>query len=129
MRLLRSDGCIMPGKTYTIKSGEREFSIATRLDDNWDPDDFKNLNHFKFASDFEIKTLNNRHTTYGLGVPLIAVRTASDSEDVMEKYYPDILSFACTALLQCEPTGNVLPDGQPETKCELVVYNPLTQSH
>lgn len=128
LRLLHADGHLQPGKTYQLSSGDKHFTIKTRLDDQWDKQDFAEFDHFEFASDYEIKTLNNRHTTYGLGVPLIAVRQASDSTAPMEKYYPDMLSFACTALLQCSWTGPIGPDGQPEPQCELVFYNPMRRS-
>ena len=37
----------------------------------WHADDFEK---FEFVSDYDISGLMNQHQTYGLGVPLIAVR-------------------------------------------------------
>ncbi len=128
LRLLHADGQLQPGKTYQLSSGDKHFTIKTRLDDHWDKQDFAEFDHFEFASDYEIKTLNNRHTTYGLGVPLIAIRKQANNAAPMEKYYPDMLSFACTALLQCSWNGELGPDGKPAPQCELVFYNPMRRS-
>ncbi|MEZ6087924.1 MAG: hypothetical protein R3C05_07855 [Pirellulaceae bacterium] len=128
LRLLRADGRLQPNKTYQLTSGNKTFTIKTKLDEQWDPRDFKDFDHFAFASEYEIKTLNNRHTTYGLGVPLIAVRKMSDQGSPMENYYPGMLSFACTALLRCDWTGPLDANDQPEPQCELVFYNPMRRT-
>ena len=44
--------------------------------------------------------LTNRHHTYGLGVPLIAVWRKSQGQDSAEQYCPPGLSFAVTAFLR-----------------------------
>ena len=87
----------------------------------WDPKEFE---RYEFASDFEIETLRNKHTTYGLGVPLIAVRRPAKGNDPREKYYPEGLSYSVTALMRC-----VRPEGQRSgetTKCVLEFFDPLT---
>lgn len=70
------------------------------------------LGEFEFVSDFELKNLKNRHTTAGLGVPVIAIRDPSTQPDPVEKYYTDGMSFAATLLLRFPDTSTKPDDGQ-----------------
>lgn len=60
------------------------------------------LGDFEFVSDYELKNLKYRHTTAGLGVPVIAIRPASEKADPVEKYYTKGMSFAATLVLRFE---------------------------
>lgn len=131
LRLLCSEHQIKPGQTYTIETPGKKFVIQTNMRGNWKPDEF---DHYEFVSDYSIKTLNNRHTTYGLGVPLIAVRKGPAASDDREQYYPDGLSYSVTALLRCMPApmpeenvDNHLHPKQPTSKrvCVLEFFDPL----
>jgi len=102
LRILCSENQLRPGQTYTIQTADRKFVIRTEMRGAWKPDEF---DRFEFVSDFDIKTLHNRHTTFGLGVPLVAVRKPRGGNDDREKYYPEGLSYAVTALLRCS-TGS-----------------------
>ncbi len=80
----------------------------------WKPDEF---DHYEFVSDYEIQTLRNRHTTYGLGVPLIAVRRTPSQDDDREKYYPHGLSYSVTALMRCvQPSDGVAHGGSQHVR-------------
>ncbi|MFK8114350.1 MAG: lipase family alpha/beta hydrolase [Rubripirellula sp.] len=121
LRLLCKEKNIQPGQSYTIKTGEREFVVRTAMRGQWKPDEF---DHYEFVSDYEIQTLRNRHTTYGLGVPLIAVRRSPGEGDDREKYYPKGLSYSVTALMRCmEPESG--RTGEAKT-CVLEFFDPLT---
>ncbi|MEM9366576.1 MAG: hypothetical protein AAGD07_11320 [Planctomycetota bacterium] len=98
LRVLCAENRLRPGQTYTIQTADRQFVIRTEMRGGWKPDEF---DHYEFCSDYEIKTLRNRHTTFGLGVPLIAVRKRNEGDPVREKYYPDGLSYATTAMMRC----------------------------
>lgn len=98
LRILCAENQLRPGQTYTIETADRKFVIRTEMRGGWKPDEF---DRYEFVSDFDIKTLRNRHTTFGLGVPLIAVRKPRGDDDSREKYYPEGLSYAVTALLRC----------------------------
>ncbi|MCM2372180.1 alpha/beta fold hydrolase [Aporhodopirellula aestuarii] len=102
LRVLCAENRLRPGQTYTIQTADRKFVIRTEMRGAWKPDEF---DRYEFVSDFDIKTLRNRHTTFGLGVPLVAVRKPRGPNDPREKYYPEGLSYAVTALLRCS-TGN-----------------------
>lgn len=98
LRLLCADDKLRPGLSYTVSTPERSVTVRTATRGGWDPDEF---DRFEFVSDYSIQTLHNRHMTFGLGVPLIAVRKPSDSSDPREKYYPDGLSYSVTAMMRC----------------------------
>ena len=122
LRLLCSDKKLRPDHTYTIKTSERTFTVRTAVRGAWDANEF---DRYEFVSDYKIETLHNRHTTYGLGVPLIAVRKPIDPTDPKERYYPEGLSYAVTALMRCTATsGDERLGRSPD--CILEFYDPLT---
>ena len=122
LRLLCSDNNIEPGRTYTIRTPNREFVVRTEMRGKWKPDEFE---RYEFVSDYEIQTLRNRHTTYGLGVPLIAVRRPPTDHDEQEKYYPKGLSYAVTALMRCVKPAEGGRTGEART-CVLEFFDPLS---
>lgn len=87
--------------------GSKPEVIATRLFDlrldcrimgDWDHHSFEKI---EFVSDFTIKGLTNHHRQYGLGVPLIAIRSAATEASLpSEKYYPPNLTLPVTAFLR-----------------------------
>ena len=120
LRLLCKDNQLRPGEQYRIKTKDRDFVVRTEMRGKWAPDEF---DHYEFVSDFEIEQLRNKHTTYGLGVPLIAVRRPSNNVDKREAYYPEELSYAVTALMRCVPPA---PDsGESREQCVLEFFDPL----
>ena len=121
MRIVSRNGELLPGHTYTIRTRNQLFNVDIVSRGRWHPEDFQRL---EFVSDYAIKGLTNRHHTYGLGVPLIAVRQGHESEDPAEEFYPRGLSFAATAFLRV-----TRPPGGPETgqpvHCVLELHDPL----
>ncbi len=79
------------------------------------------LGDFEFVSDYELKNLKSRHTTAGLGVPIIAIRKASSKPDPVEHYYTKGMSFAATMVLKFDE-----PDGSPgkPNDIHLQIYDP-----
>lgn len=64
------------------------------------------LGDFEFVSSYELKNLKNRHTSPGLGVPIIAIRRPSKKPDPIEQYYTQGMSFAATLLLRFDNTSD-----------------------
>jgi pimeloyl-ACP methyl ester carboxylesterase len=127
LRIVKQHGDLRPDQTYTIKTNDRTVTIVVEIKGNWHDDDFQRL---EFASDFEITGLNNRHQSFGLGVPLVAVRKSHDDEDPTEKYYPPGLSFAATAFLRVftlPPAVGQSADagGHAVCHCVLELHDPL----
>ncbi len=121
LRIAIRQGKVKPGQTQTIETASQQFRLDIEVKGPWHPED---LNRLEFVSDYEITGgLTNLHHTYGLGVPLIAVRAAHAGEDAAEKFYPPGLSFPVTAFLR------VAPDSDPQSNgthhCVLELHDPL----
>ncbi len=101
MRLANQQKPLRPGEMQVIQTGKSQLHIHIAARGPWRNEDFDRL---EFANDYEIATgLSNHHHTYGLGVPLIAVRRKPETPVPQEKYYPPGLSFATTAFLRVMP--------------------------
>ncbi|MEZ6135630.1 MAG: hypothetical protein R3C53_12040 [Pirellulaceae bacterium] len=126
LRLVNAKGQLKPGKSYEVTTGRQTYEVNTLLRGNWSPDDFE---RFEFVSDFELDGLPASGLTYGLGVPLIAVRRKGDPQDPREAYYPDGLSFPVTALLRVVRPGS-MPGKSAEHRhqCVLEIHDPLASS-
>jgi pimeloyl-ACP methyl ester carboxylesterase len=126
MRIVKKQGRLLPGRTTSIQSGEHQFNVEVVCRGNWKPDDIERL---EFVNDYQVKGLINHYHTYGLGVPLIAVRKSRPALDRAEKYYPPGLSFAVTAFLRVidKPTSGNAPENRVKN-CVLELYDPLTST-
>lgn len=111
LRLVNRSGQLRPGATKVVHVGAQEYEVNVVARGPWDADEFERL---EFVSDYEVEGLNNRHHTYGLGVPLIAVRRPRHAPDPVEQFYPPGLSYPVTAFLRVmeEPTREA---GQPRS--------------
>jgi len=125
LRLLYAGNKLRPGQSYTVSTPERSVTVRTATRGGWNPDEF---DRFEFVSDYGIQTLHNRHMTYGLGVPLIAVRKPSDATSPKEKYYPEGLSYSVTALMRCSPVAGAVHNGQVSPVNAIVEKGQVTQA-
>jgi hypothetical protein len=121
LRIAIKQGKIKPGQTQTLETASQKFRLDIEVKGPWHPED---LNRLEFVSDYEIVGgLTNLHHTYGLGVPLIAVRAKHADEDAVEKYYPPGLSFPVTAFLRVAADSN--PESNKVHHCVLELHDPL----
>ncbi len=118
LRLYCPEGRLRVGPRQPVKIGNRTIEVDVVLRGAWRDDEIERL---EFVSDYQIENLSNRHRTYGLGVPLIAIRKMSATQDHADRYYPPGLSFAVTAFLRVMPHS---PKGH--TACVLEINDPLT---
>ncbi len=105
LRIIIHEDELAPDRTHTIQTAGGSWDITCVVrGGNWRKEDFA---HFEFVSDYEISGLRNHYQSYGLGVPLIAVRKAEQQKDepAAAKYYPPGLSFPVTAFLRPIPEG------------------------
>ena len=124
MRIVVQEQGLKPGQNYVIQAGKKQFQIEVVPRGPWHPDD---LAEFKFVSQYEIEGgLTNHHHTYGLGVPLIAIRNKHDGGDLAERYYPPGICIPVTAFLRVEPQA---PGQSPDVhRCVLELHDPLYSS-
>jgi hypothetical protein len=85
----------------------------------WRPEEFGPL---RLCDDFQVVGLANQHRTYGLGVPLIADRSAN-APPPGHAFYPPGVSFPVTAFFRFE---GGLADLLACRRGTLELYNPLT---
>ena len=120
LRIARKRGQLKPGQELDFTVAGRRLKVSiTPQSNNWRSEDFES---FEFVSDYELKGLTNLYRTYGLGVPLIAVRKAGSAPPEIEQYYAPDLSFPITAFLRLEPDSTGRGD---VTTLRLELYDPL----
>ena len=123
LRLAHRQGKLRPGVTQRIKTKKQEYVINISVQGRWPAEEFERL---EFVSDYDLEKFNNRHRTYGLGVPLIAVRKPKTNQEAVEQYYPNGLSFPVTAFLRVHRnplTDKVVP-GEVR-QCTLELHDPI----
>lgn len=127
LRLICKDLGLKPGETYRIETASGVWHIQCSVrHSQWTANDFE---RFEFVSDYELKGLKNHYQTYGLGVPLIAVRHRYKGEPAAAAYYPEELSFPVTAFLRPLPIGNAdRCDASAQHAAVLELHDPLAVS-
>ena len=121
LRIAQKEGLFNPGQAVTFEMAGRTLTVSVEPKGfRWKPEEF---DRFRFTSDYELKGLTNKHQTFGLGVPLIAVRKrGTASAATWEQYYADGLSFPVTAFLRFDPH---LPARAGHRTATLELYDPL----
>ncbi|MGI9427872.1 MAG: esterase/lipase family protein, partial [Bythopirellula sp.] len=123
LRIVQAQGNLRPGTTQVIQTANHKCQLDIQLkDDDWHNEDF---DHFEFVTDYEVHGLRNHYHSFGLGVPLIAVRRKHDDMEPHEQFYPEDLSFPVTAFMKVktDPAGRT-----PQGHAVLELYDPLSQS-
>jgi pimeloyl-ACP methyl ester carboxylesterase len=124
LRIARTRGSLRPGSTHVIELAGQQWDITVAVRSGpWREDEF---DRFEFASDYEVKGLQNHYHTYGLGVPLIAVRKSGQTAQPAERYYPPVVSFPMTAFLRLMPDELQAGGGAARHRAVLELYDPLT---
>ncbi len=114
LRIVAADGGIRPGQILTVNTGEQKFDIRVDVRGRWKVDE---IDRFEFASDYEVNGLANHFHTYGLGVPLIAVRKTAATDTPVEQFYPSGLTFPITAFLHVAASHTHEGDHSPSEDC------------
>lgn len=124
LRIERSKNRLLPGHTAVIQTSAGPCDLTCVLRGSvWNAEEFE---RFDFVSDYEITGLKNHYQTYGLGVPMIAVRRSYQGEPAAARYYPPNLSFPVTAFLRPLPSEEQHDPSAPERRrAVLELYDPL----
>ncbi len=126
LRLVNVKGQLKPGKSYFVTTGKQTYEVPTIVKGNWRAEDFE---RFEFVNEYQVESLPSSGMSYGLGVPLIAVRRKGSPDDPSEKYYPDGLSFPVTALLRVVHTPHMNDKAANHRHhCVLELHDPLQAS-
>jgi pimeloyl-ACP methyl ester carboxylesterase len=125
MRLVIQQNKLRPGETQIIQTGKKQFQVDVVLRGPWHAEDIDRL---EFVAEYKLEGgLTNRYHTYGLGVPLIAVRQSHKEESPAERYYPPGLCFPVTAFLRVQDQTRDQADANVH-RCTLELYDPLFSS-
>lgn len=124
LRIVKQQGGLLPGHSHSIESSSQAWDVKVVIrNSHWETEDFAEL---KFASDYEVQGLKNQYQSYGLGVPLIAIRARRESEDPAEKFLPPLLSFPVTAFLRVLPDDQVAATSSRRRHVALLeLYDPM----
>jgi pimeloyl-ACP methyl ester carboxylesterase len=118
LRSVHKQQHLQPGDATEVEAVDHTLQLAVSCrGQGWRNQDFED---FKFVSDYEVTGLQNHYRSYGLGVPLIAVRKVDASRAGPDRYYPPGLTFPVTAFLRIEPG-----DADKQFRCTLELHDPL----
>jgi len=129
LRIIDKQGELKPGFVYSFEAYGKEIELAIDVNGPWHDDDF---DRFEFVSDYDVQGLNNEHQTFGLGVPLIAIRKTHEGETPAEEYYPSGLAFPVTAFLRVatdEIQRVAYEEKSPKQRFVLELCDPLTNTY
>jgi pimeloyl-ACP methyl ester carboxylesterase len=100
LRIVLREGELRPGAQGTIVTANHECSFDVVVHSSgWRDSD---VDRFEFVNDYKVNGLKNHYHTYGLGVPLIAVRKHAETTNPAERFYPPNVCFPVTAFLRVE---------------------------
>lgn len=123
LRLVNKQGNLRPGNSYHITTSNRNYDVQVVSRGSWHDADFEQL---KFCSEFKVKGLESANVSYGVGVPMIAVRQSHQHAHPAERFYPEGLSFPVTALLRVtSPTIHANKSSSHRHPCVLELHDPL----
>lgn len=122
LRLVCESDDFQPGASHFI--GDENFGVEFQVEivGRWQNEKFEK---FELANDFEVRGIDNSYHTFGLGVPLVAIREPG-SESPFEKYYPPSLALPMTAFCEVKKFEE-MSDGK-NLKAVIKLYDPLERT-
>ena len=122
LRLVCGSEDFRPGENHFI--GDENFGVEFQVEvvGRWKDEQFEK---FELANDFKVNGIDNSYHTYGLGVPLVAVRKPG-SHSPFEQYYPPSLALPLTAFWEVQ-TFDKLAD-ERNLKAVIKLYDPLERT-
>jgi pimeloyl-ACP methyl ester carboxylesterase len=117
-------GPIQPGGIVTLKINGREHALRVSLRyGSWSEQDVQKV---LVASDFEVTGLNSKSRQYGLGVPLIGIRSPANPPTPLDRYFANETAFPLTAILRPNSKLKDDPDqGDGPRTCTLELVDPV----
>ncbi len=124
LRIVCTSEQFKPGMIHRIGDQQIGVEFEVRMEGRWKNEEFE---QFRLVSDYEMRGIDNQFQTYGLGVPLIAVRKQnSEIQSRFEKYYPPKLALPMTAFFEMQDNADGSESGH--RRGVLKLYDPLEQT-
>lgn len=111
LRLTEDSGDYRIGRTVQLPVSRRLLNLEVPFPTNWLSED--QLGEFEFVSDYELRNLRNRHSSAGIGVPIMVRRRRQPDQVQLEKYYEDRLSFPVTVVARFPSKSPPADDTEP----------------
>lgn len=119
LRLVKHSGDYRFGNSIRMPVSGRLVSVDIPFPTEWLTK--QQLGEFAFVSDYELTNLRNRHTTDGVGVPIMVRRarptTMPDGSRSLEKYYAKDLTLPVTVVARFGPKQS--QPGAPDVELQL----------
>ncbi len=97
LRTIRDRGSLRPGTSVVVNTAHGPCQLDIKLaSTGWLDED---VDQIEFVSDYQIHGLTNHYRSFGLGVPLVAIREHREQQEISERFYPPRLAFPLTAFL------------------------------
>lgn len=123
LRIMREQDALKPDGSFVATSLDgRPLVVSVKGNGRWSKDVFDS---FEFVSDYSTEGVRNVHVTYGLGVPLIALRASQKNPNSDEKFYPQGLSIPLTAFVKTALKQDLT---EPEDRFEIQLLDPLERT-
>ena len=119
LRLIRDSGRYSLGQSIRLPVSRRTLNVTIPFPTHWLTSD--QLGDFAFVSDYELKNLRNRHTTTGLGVPIMVRRRRPHTEQQLEEYYEDEVTLPVSVVARFSTSAL---DSSNESSVKLELLDP-----
>jgi hypothetical protein len=124
LRLICKSDSLHAGESQFVGDQNLGVNLQVVVEGRWKKEEFE---RFELVNDYHVSGIDNSYRTYGLGVPLIAIRKPIPQfESRYEKYYPPALALPLTAFLEVlefDPANN-----ESYLTAVLRLYDPLERT-
>ncbi len=124
LRIVCNSTDFQPGARHQLSDQGVDVEFDVVIDGRWKQEEFE---RFELVNDFQVGGLENKYHTYGLGVPLIAIRKREVANaSAFEKYYPPSLALPMTAF--CDVLSLDNGDDGSRVRAVITLYDPLEKT-
>ncbi|MFK7767017.1 MAG: esterase/lipase family protein [Mariniblastus sp.] len=124
LREVCKSGQLESGQSVKVGNQQQGIEFEFRIDGRWSEQEFE---RFELVNDYHASGIDNHYHTYGLGVPLIAIRKQQPIHSAFEKFYPPALTLPLTAFMHLLPADETSENGTGR-KAVLTLYDPLEKT-
>ena len=125
LRLVHRNDQLLPGEVVVIDTGTEQVEVEIAVRGPWRADEFDKL---EFVSDYQLTGLKNHHHSYGLGVPMIAIRRSRSGSRSAGAVLPNAAEFSGHGVPPHSSREHRRENGKVARRCVLELFDPLDSS-